>query len=70
MRLIRKLFLVAVVAGASALPLAFTTAAGANPPSNRPPAHCGGNGEHACPPPAPPCALGLILNSQGVCVLP
>jgi Spy/CpxP family protein refolding chaperone len=70
MHIMRKLFLAGVVAGASALPLALAGPAGANPPSNRPPAHCGGRGQHECPPPAPPGVLGLIVNSQGVCILP
>jgi hypothetical protein len=61
----RKLVMSFAIAGASITPFMFTTPAHAKPP-----AHCGGNGEKKCPPPAPPCELGLIVNSQGICVIP
>ena len=65
----RKLVITLSIAGTSLLPLMVGAPAHADKGGNPPP-HCGGNGQHSCPPPAPPCQLGLIVNSQGICVIP
>lgn len=65
----RKLVITLAIAGASATPFLVGPPAQAAK-GGKPPPHCGGNGQKSCPPPAPPCQLGLIVNSQGVCVIP
>ena len=63
----RKLLVGVVATGAALLPMSVVYAASA---TAKPPPHCGGLGQKACPPPEAPCAVGLILGSTDICIIP